>query len=263
MAHSAPAPVQRRPRAPPPCTHAATIAPPGRRRKAAASRLAQAVLDYPSFVGNLLIRSRASGLSATAARLLAALPGVSRGLRRLVLGAGFDTRAHRAGRHSPVRFSEVDTAATRSPKHGLPAADGHGPARRHLRPGRIPGPDWWGRTVPAGFEPAERALFLWAGVPMHLNMACVGGTLDRIAPAAPAASSPSTAPAPPPSARGARSCATRGPPPAGFVVAAVPGVAGTRNRAPDRRRGPWLNERCRGTWTNQVPRHRGGGDGGN
>ncbi|MFB0833279.1 class I SAM-dependent methyltransferase [Arthrobacter halodurans] len=342
---------------------------PQQRPRAAAFRLTQAalapaaVLAYPYFVGKLLIRSRASGVSATAVsslyarhmqhrlgtrpdetatRLLSALPGVSRGalclvtlptraahritghvppvyrypytgtpplthhaaarttyyddavakhldgargLRQLVvLGAGFDTRAHRADRDSPVRFFEVDTPATQALKRGLLRRTGMDRPGVTYVPVDFLAQDWWQSLVAAGFEPAGPALFLWEAVTMYLDMRSVEGTLDRIASAAPGSVvafdyfSADTLRSRGPFMRYARAAARfvgeplaygletsapagrhmaavlgghglvlaehrpigtgvpGGPPPAGFVIATVPDVAGTRNRIPDRRR---------------------------
>ena len=96
----------------------------------------------------------------------------------VVLGAGLDSFAYRAGRAGRVRVFEVDHPATQDWK------------RRALATARIPVPDSLtfveadlasdslaGRLGAAGFDAAAPALVSWLGVTMYLTPAAVAQTM--------------------------------------------------------------------------------------
>jgi len=110
----------------------------------------------------------------------------ARGVRQyVILGAGLDTFAYRAGMAGPagrVRVFEVDHPATQDWK------------RRALAAGRVPVPDdvtfvaadlasepLAGRLSAAGFDAAAPALFSWLGVTMYLTRDAISATLAAIA----------------------------------------------------------------------------------
>jgi methyltransferase (TIGR00027 family) len=104
----------------------------------------------------------------------------------VILGAGLDTYAYRAGPAGRVRVFEVDHPATQDWK------------RRALAAGRVPVPDGVSfiaadlateslacRLTAAGFDAAAPALFSWLGVTMYLTRDAIAATLAAIAGLAP------------------------------------------------------------------------------
>jgi methyltransferase (TIGR00027 family) len=120
---------------------------------------------------------------------------VAAGARQLVvLGAGFDCRAHRLAAATDVVAYEVDLPATADVRAqrlrrlgaGVGARSGAGP---HVRTGaRVrPVPADLGREpvdevlLAAGFDPRASAVVLWEGVTNYLSAAAVDATLRRLA----------------------------------------------------------------------------------
>lgn len=100
----------------------------------------------------------------------------------VLLGAGFDTRAHRIGAaFDRAIFFEVDRAATQDVKRRLLAA-----SAQPLHPVRyiaadLRRDDLVARLAEAGFDRATRTLFIWEGVSYYLPPAAVDDTLRAIA----------------------------------------------------------------------------------
>lgn len=105
----------------------------------------------------------------------------------VILGAGFDTRAHRfaelAARKGAV-FFEVDTAETQAEKRRRAARLGDAPHVRYLAVD-------FNRTSLAdalqsgGFDPDARTVFLWEGVTFYLREPAVDAVLRFVAGAGP------------------------------------------------------------------------------
>jgi methyltransferase (TIGR00027 family) len=104
---------------------------------------------------------------------------LARGLDQLVLlGAGFDARAHRLPGIERVRVFEVDHPATQAMKRRVV---GDAPSRVTYVPVELmrnPLPDALAR---AGLRPSARTLFLWEGVTNYLDEASVDATLRYVA----------------------------------------------------------------------------------
>ncbi|WP_232667414.1 class I SAM-dependent methyltransferase [Pseudonocardia sp. TRM90224] len=96
----------------------------------------------------------------------------------VILGAGFDTRAFRAG---DVRCFEVDMPQTQASKRQLLQQAGIDPGDVVFVAADFGTEDWFARLVDAGFEPHRRTVFLWEGVIMYLDRAAVDSTLRKIA----------------------------------------------------------------------------------
>jgi len=99
----------------------------------------------------------------------------------VVLGAGFDTRAHRLPGGASVRCFEVDEPRTQDLKRALLRASGAAPDAAVHVPVDFLAEDWWERLVAAGFDPGRRSFFLWEAVTMYLDREAVETTLRRIA----------------------------------------------------------------------------------
>jgi methyltransferase (TIGR00027 family) len=96
---------------------------------------------------------------------------LGRGAEQLVLlGAGFDSRAHRF----PIRTFEVDLPAVQRRKRRLAADLGAEPAYVEADLERD---DVLARLLAAGFAPHLRTLVLWIGVSMYVSAAAVERTL--------------------------------------------------------------------------------------
>ena len=107
---------------------------------------------------------------------------VARGVGQLViLGAGFDCRAHRMPELASVRVFEVDQTDTqRVKRHRLGSISAAEPP---LHPGvayvgvDFERDDLSERLVASGWDPAQSALFLWEGVTNYLTETAVGEVL--------------------------------------------------------------------------------------
>src|SRR5262245_53949082 len=104
---------------------------------------------------------------------------LARGLDQLVmLGAGFDARAHRLPGIERVRVFEADHPATQAMKRGVV-----GPPPAHVTYVPV---DFLNDALPdalarAGLEEGVRTLFLWEGVTNYLDEASVDATLRYVA----------------------------------------------------------------------------------
>jgi methyltransferase (TIGR00027 family) len=133
---------------------------------------------YP-FDGEITLRNQASARQTVYDDVVDRyLPGIA---QFIILGAGFDTRALRLPSDAHVRSFEVDTPATVNLKQeALKKADVD-PAGVTFVAADFEQEDWFDLLVEAGFNPAERALFLWEGVTPYLDRNAVEDTLGRIA----------------------------------------------------------------------------------
>jgi methyltransferase (TIGR00027 family) len=95
----------------------------------------------------------------------------------VILGAGYDCRAHRLPRLRGVPIFEVDRAATQAIKRRLL---GRGVARHDVRYVAVDfdHDDFAKRLVQAGFHPERPTVFLWEGVTNYLNDAAVSSVLE-------------------------------------------------------------------------------------
>ena len=91
----------------------------------------------------------------------------------VLLGAGFDSRAHRF----PVRTFEVDLPLLQARKRRLARRFSAGPTYVEADLERD---DVATRLVGAGFDPRARTLVLWIGVSMYVSAAAVARTLDLV-----------------------------------------------------------------------------------
>jgi methyltransferase (TIGR00027 family) len=98
----------------------------------------------------------------------------------VLLGAGFDTRAHRLQALAGCRVFEVDHPATQAVKRAV--VDRLGLARRDVTyvPVDFAVDDLVGALRGAGFDGADRAVFVWEGVTNYLTAESVGETLASI-----------------------------------------------------------------------------------
>ena len=125
--------------------------------RAASRRLVEGAYDYE--------RVRTRHLDALVARELA------HGATQLVLlGAGFDSRAHRF----PVRTFEVDLPRLQRRKRRLASAL---PGRPTYVEADLERDDVHARLCAAGFDPGARTLLLWIGVSMYVSAVGVGRAL--------------------------------------------------------------------------------------
>jgi methyltransferase (TIGR00027 family) len=99
----------------------------------------------------------------------------------VVLGAGFDTRAYRMPKGTPIRSFEVDTPKTQATKRASLARAAIDTTGVTFVGADFEQEDWLRRLVDAGFDPGRRALFLWEGVTMYLDRAAIEATLREIA----------------------------------------------------------------------------------
>jgi len=106
------------------------------------------------------------------------LPGIT---QFVILGAGFDTRAFRLPRGSPVRSFEVDTPQTQAVKRQMLEKAGIDSSGITFVTADFEKEDWLAQLVEAGFDPGKPALFLWEGVIIYLDRQSVEATLRKIA----------------------------------------------------------------------------------
>jgi methyltransferase (TIGR00027 family) len=157
---------------------AARMLPPRYRALVAASRIA----PVHRWIVRYLDTHYAGGPRASAVvrtRLIDDLvaAAVRSGARQLVLlGAGFDNRAHRIG--APVAF-EVDHPATQATKRRrVPAALA---ARVRFVPVDLAADPLGPALLAGGFEPGEPAVVVWEGVTNYLTAGAVDATLRALA----------------------------------------------------------------------------------
>jgi methyltransferase (TIGR00027 family) len=104
----------------------------------------------------------------------------------VILGAGFDCRAHRTAGIARARVFEVDHPDTQAAKRQrLSLAPGHG-----LHPVSYVATDFNQRRLQqsmadVGYDPARRTLFIWEGVTNYLDAPAVDAAFDWFAAAAP------------------------------------------------------------------------------
>jgi methyltransferase (TIGR00027 family) len=112
---------------------------------------------------------------------------VARGVAQyVILGAGLDTFAYRAGRDAGVRVFEVDHPATQDWKRrALAAAAVPEPEHVSFVSADLAAGSLAGRLAPAGFDAAAPALVSWLGVTMYLTRDAIAATLGAIAGFAP------------------------------------------------------------------------------
>ncbi|GII86670.1 S-adenosyl-L-methionine-dependent methyltransferase [Sphaerisporangium siamense] len=112
---------------------------------------------------------------------------VGRGIGQyVILGAGLDSYAHRAGKDGPVRVFEVDHPATqRWKRRALDVAGVPDPGTVAFVPVDFERDDLAERLAGAGFDPAVPALVSWLGVTMYLTREAIGQTLAVLAGLAP------------------------------------------------------------------------------
>jgi methyltransferase (TIGR00027 family) len=103
----------------------------------------------------------------------------------VILGAGFDTRAFRLPKDTPVRVFEVDAPKTQAVKRETLARAGIASSGVTFVPADFETEDWFARLTAAGFDPGEHTFFLWDGVMMYLDREAVEDTLRKIATTAP------------------------------------------------------------------------------
>ena len=104
----------------------------------------------------------------------------------VVLGAGLDSFAHRAGWAHDVRVFEVDQPAMSTYKRDLVAGAGSRPLTRlALVPVPLGDDPLLPALVEAGFDPTEPAVFTWLGVTNYLPADRIRAVLDELAGTAP------------------------------------------------------------------------------
>lgn len=100
----------------------------------------------------------------------------------VVLGAGFDTRAYRIARHSPMPVFEVDLPVNIERKAAVVArALGAQPESVHLVPADLEHDDVWEALIDNGFRPDARALFIAEELTQYLSPPAVTAMFDRLA----------------------------------------------------------------------------------
>jgi methyltransferase (TIGR00027 family) len=99
----------------------------------------------------------------------------------VILGAGFDTRAFRLTKDSPLRFFEIDTPQTLKMKRELLAKAGISSDAVSFVPADFEKEDWLTLLTQAGFDLQQPALFIWEGVMMYLDQSVVEETLRKVA----------------------------------------------------------------------------------
>ena len=98
----------------------------------------------------------------------------------VVLGAGYDTRAHRLASMSGRRVFEVDHPATQTAKRAVIERLGIEANNVAYIAVDFERDDLAGRLVDAGFDPRSPAVFVWEGVTQYLTKEAVESTLDII-----------------------------------------------------------------------------------
>ena len=100
----------------------------------------------------------------------------------VILGAGFDTRAHRIEGAAGARVFEVDEPATLAEKRErIERLLGAPPAHVTPVPVDFERDDLATALRSAGLDPGARALFIWEGVASYLSAEAVDGTLRALA----------------------------------------------------------------------------------
>jgi methyltransferase (TIGR00027 family) len=99
----------------------------------------------------------------------------------VLLGAGYDTRAHRLSSLAGHDVFEVDHPATQATKRATVAALALPTDRVVYVPVDFEQDDLMGCLLRAGFDPERPALFLWEGVTQYLTSEAVDATLSVIA----------------------------------------------------------------------------------
>ncbi len=108
---------------------------------------------------------------------------LARGVEQLVvLGAGLDTSAYRAGLGERVRIFEVDHPATQRWKRDRLAAAGIAlPPMLRFAPVDFEREDLMQALAAAGLDPSRRTFFTWLGVIPYLREPAIWSTLEAIA----------------------------------------------------------------------------------
>lgn len=103
----------------------------------------------------------------------------------VILGAGFDTRAYRLPKNSPVHSFEVDAPKTQALKREMLKEAGIGTTGVNFVAADFETQDWLALLIEAGFDPNQPALFLWEGVIIYLDQEAVETTFRKVASTAP------------------------------------------------------------------------------
>ena len=111
------------------------------------------------------------------AAIEAHLPGIA---QLVILGAGFDTRAFRLPKTSPVRSFEIDTPKTQTVKRETLERAGIDSSGVTFVAADFEKEDWLALLVDAGFDTGKPAFFLWEGVVPYLDRDAVEATLRKI-----------------------------------------------------------------------------------
>jgi len=119
--------------------------------------------------------ARQTFLDAAVERYLPEMP------QFVILGAGFDTRAYRLPPDTKVHSFEVDSPKTQAVKRDMLQKGEVDASRVMFVPADFEKEDWLARLVESGFDPSQKALFLWEGVTMYLERAAVEDTFRKIA----------------------------------------------------------------------------------
>jgi methyltransferase (TIGR00027 family) len=98
----------------------------------------------------------------------------------VLLGAGFDTRAHRLRAAAQLTTFEVDHPATQRRKVAIVAGEGIDARGVVYVPADFEHDALDGLLVAAGFEPTRATLFVWEGVTNYLTEPAVSATLAAI-----------------------------------------------------------------------------------
>jgi methyltransferase (TIGR00027 family) len=157
-------------------------------RRPAAARLFTD--PYAAPIRRLVDRRAPGACSSAVARTRviddAIVAAVREGIGQLVLlGAGFDCRAHRLPQLAGVRIFEIDHPATLAAKRARLAALGCGGAAVTYVAADFNRESMADVLASAGIDPQAPACFLWEGVTNYLTSAAVDATLRAIATAAP------------------------------------------------------------------------------
>ncbi|NUP06038.1 MAG: class I SAM-dependent methyltransferase [Polyangiaceae bacterium] len=99
----------------------------------------------------------------------------------VILGAGFDTRALRLPKDTPVKRFEVDMPETQKVKRDTLERAGIDATGVTFVPADFENEDWFDQLLRAGFDRTKPALFIWEGVIMYLDKEAIESTLKKIA----------------------------------------------------------------------------------
>jgi methyltransferase (TIGR00027 family) len=99
----------------------------------------------------------------------------------VILGAGFDTRAHRLPPEARVRCFEIDTPKTQALKREMLKKAGVDTTGVTYVPADFLKEDWFEKLADAGFEPDRPGFFLWESVTMYLDQEAIESTFRKIA----------------------------------------------------------------------------------